>query len=78
MGCSVADWDRKLCTSGGRDVLQQSGTGCFLAVHVTDGVEGVCVDPGEMGTILEAGEVGGPGPPGGGKGGQLVSDSGGG
>jgi hypothetical protein len=33
------------------------------------------VDPGEMGAILEAR---GPGPPGGGKGGQLASDSGGG
>jgi hypothetical protein len=33
------------------------------------------VDPGEVGAILE---VGGPGPPGGGKGGQLASDSGGG
>jgi hypothetical protein len=46
-----------------------------LMIHVTDGAEGVCVDPGEMGAILKAG---GPGPPGGGKGGQLVSDSGGG
>jgi hypothetical protein len=35
---------------------------------VTDGVEEVCVDPGEMGAILEAGGVGGPGPPGEGKG----------
>ncbi len=42
---------------------------------VTDSTEGVCVDPGEMGAILEAG---GPGPPGGGKCGQLASDSGGG
>jgi hypothetical protein len=40
---------------------------------VTDGAEGVCVDPGEKGAILEAGE---PGPPGGGKGRQLTSDSG--
>ncbi len=40
-----------------------------------DGVEGMCVDPGEKGAILEAG---GPGPPGGGKGRQLASDSGGG
>jgi hypothetical protein len=31
------------------------------------------VDPGEMGAILEDG---GPNPPGGGKGGQLASDSG--
>ncbi len=42
---------------------------------VTDGAEGVSVDPGEMGAILEAR---GPGPPRGGKGGQLVADSGGG
>jgi hypothetical protein len=42
---------------------------------VTDSAEGVCVDPGESGAILE---VGGPGPPGAGKGGQLASDSGGG
>jgi hypothetical protein len=42
---------------------------------VTDSVEEVCVDPGEMGAILEAGGVGGPGPPGGGKGGQLASYS---
>jgi hypothetical protein len=47
-------------------------------VSVTDGVEEVCVDPGEMGAILEARGVGGPGPPGGGKDGQLASDSGGG
>jgi hypothetical protein len=45
---------------------------------VTDGVVGVCVDPGEMGAILEAGGIGGPGPPWGGKGEQLASDSGGG
>jgi hypothetical protein len=36
-----------------------------------DSVEGVCVDPGEMGAILEAGGVRGPGPPGGGKDEQL-------
>jgi hypothetical protein len=42
---------------------------------ITDGAEGVSVDSGEMGAILGAG---GPGPPGGGKGGQLASDSGGG
>jgi hypothetical protein len=42
---------------------------------VTDGGEGMCVDPGEKEAILEAG---GPGLPGGGKGGQLASDSGGG
>ncbi len=35
----------------------------FLMGTVTDGAEGVCVDPGEMGAILEAG---GPDPPGGG------------
>jgi hypothetical protein len=45
---------------------------------VTDGVEGMCVDPGEMGAILEAGGARGTGPQGGGKGGQLASDSGGG
>jgi hypothetical protein len=45
---------------------------------VTDGVERVCVDPGEMGAILEAGRVGGPSLPGGGKDGQLASDGGGG
>jgi hypothetical protein len=49
-----------------------------LVTLVTHGAEGVCVDPGEIGAILEAGEVGGPGPPGGGKSGQLASDSGGG
>ncbi len=49
-----------------------------LHMTVTEGVERVCVDPGERGTILEAGGVGGPGPPGEGKGGQLASDSGGG
>jgi hypothetical protein len=43
-----------------------------------DGVEGMCVDPGEMEAILEAGGVRGPGPPEGGKSGQLASDSGGG
>jgi hypothetical protein len=49
-----------------------------FVVVVTDGVEGVCVDTGEMGAILEAGGVGGPGPPGRGKDGQLALDSGGG
>jgi hypothetical protein len=43
-----------------------------------DGVKRVCVDPGEMGAILEAGGVGGTGLPGGGKGRQMVSDRGGG
>jgi hypothetical protein len=38
-------------------------------------MEGVCVDPGEEGAILAILEVGGPGPPGGGKGWQLASDS---
>ncbi len=42
---------------------------------ITDGAEGVCMDPGEIGAILEAG---GPSPPGGRKGRQLVLDSGGG
>jgi hypothetical protein len=46
-----------------------------VGTSVTDGAEGVCVDPGEMGAILEAW---GPGPPGGGNGGQLALDSGGG
>ncbi len=41
---------------------------------VTDGGEGVCVDPGEKGAILEAG---GPGLLGGGKNWQLAPDSGG-
>ncbi len=50
----------------------------LTVVTVTDGVEGVCLDPGETGAILEAGVVWGPGPPGGGKGRQLASDSGGG
>jgi hypothetical protein len=44
---------------------------------VTDGEKGVCLDPGEMGAILEAGEARGPGPPGEGKNEQLASDSGG-
>jgi hypothetical protein len=50
----------------------------YLITIVMDGVEGMCVDPGEREAILEAGGVRGPGPPGGGKGGQLASDSGGG
>jgi hypothetical protein len=36
-----------------------------VLVSVTDGVEGMCVDPGEREAILEAGRVRGPGPPGG-------------
>jgi hypothetical protein len=40
-----------------------------------DGAERVCVDPEEMGAILRARGLG---PPGGGNGGQLASDSGGG
>jgi hypothetical protein len=47
-------------------------------IHLTDGMEGVCMDPGEMGAILEAVGVRGPGPPGGRKDGQLALDSGGG
>jgi hypothetical protein len=47
-------------------------------ILVTDGVEGMCVDPGEMEAILKAGGVRWPGLLGGGKGGQLASDSGGG
>jgi hypothetical protein len=50
----------------------------MVEISVTDGGEGICVDPGETGAILEAGGVGGPGPLGGGKDRQLVSDSGGG
>jgi hypothetical protein len=46
-------------------------------IFVTDGVKGMCVDPGEMEAILKAGKARGPGPPGGEKGGQLPSDSGG-
>ncbi len=42
-----------------------------------DGVEEECVDPGETGAILESGRGRGPGPPGGGKDGQLALDSGG-
>jgi hypothetical protein len=43
-------------------------SGQFEPVNsVTDGVEGMCVDPGETGAILEAGGVGGPGLPEGGK-----------
>jgi hypothetical protein len=45
---------------------------------VTDRMEGMCVDLGEMGTTLQAGGVGGLGPPEGEKGGQLASDNGGG
>jgi hypothetical protein len=45
---------------------------------VTDSVEGMCVDPEETGAILEARGVRGPGLPGGGKDGQMASDSGGG
>ncbi len=40
-----------------------------------NGAEEVCVDTGKSEAILEAGGVRGPGPPGGGKGGQLASDS---
>jgi hypothetical protein len=47
----------------------------WSVVSVTDGGEGVCVDPGEKEAILEAG---GPGLPGGGKGWQFASDRGGG
>jgi hypothetical protein len=41
---------------------------------VLDSKEGMCVDPREKGAMFEAE---GPGPPGGGKGWQLASDSGG-
>ncbi len=44
-------------------------------IFVTDGEEGVCVDPGEREAILG---MGGPSPPEKGKGQQLAPDSGGG
>jgi hypothetical protein len=44
-------------------------------VSVTDSMEGMCVDPGEVGDALQDGGVKGPGPPEGEKGGQLASDS---
>jgi hypothetical protein len=47
-----------------------------LMICVTDGEREECVDPGENGAILDAGGGGRPGPPGGGKKGQLASDSG--
>jgi hypothetical protein len=48
---------------------------CMLNISiVADSGEGVCVDPGEEGAILE---TGGPGPPERGKGRQLAPDSGG-
>jgi hypothetical protein len=49
-----------------------------MSLLVTDGVEEMCVDPGEREAILEAGGARGPSPLGGGKGGQLASDSAGG
>ncbi len=49
-----------------------------MYIYMYNGVEEMCVDPGEIKAILEAGGVRGPGPPEGGKGGQLASDSGGG
>ncbi len=51
---------------------------CYHLPPVTDSERAVCVDPGENGAILDARGGGGPGPPGGGKIGQLASDSGGG
>jgi hypothetical protein len=45
-----------------------------VKTNVIESGRGVCVDPGEKGAILE---VGGPRPPGGEKGWQLASDSGG-
>jgi hypothetical protein len=45
-----------------------------INIIVADSEEGVCVDPGENGAILE---TGGPGPPERGKGQQLAPDSGG-
>ncbi len=49
-----------------------------IDILVTDGERGECVDPGENGAILDAGGDEGPGPQGGGRNGQLASDSGGG
>ncbi len=51
---------------------------CYHMPPVTDGERAECVDPEENGAILDAGGGGAPGPPGGGKSGQLASDSGGG
>ncbi len=69
----------KIISNVNLNLLRYSNSKVFLhIIIVTDGVEGVCMDPRETGAILEAGGVGGPGPPGGGKGGQLASDSGGG
>jgi hypothetical protein len=49
---------------------------CTYDSTVTDSIEGMCVDPGEMGNTLQAGVARGPGPPEGEKGRQLASDSG--
>jgi hypothetical protein len=60
-------------------LLHQAQVDVEVCIHiVTDSMEGMCVDPGEMGAALQAGGVRGPGPPEGEKGGQLASDSGGG
>jgi hypothetical protein len=53
-------------------------TGGAVVLNVTDGMENICADPGEMEAASEVGGGKGPGLPGGGKGGQLASDSGGG
>jgi hypothetical protein len=47
-----------------------------MVLSVTDSVGKMCVDPGETGTVLQAGGVRGPSPPVGEKGGQLASVSG--
>ncbi len=47
-------------------------------ITVTDMGTNMCVDPGGIGAILNAGGGGGPGPPGGKGNEQLASDSGGG
>ncbi len=50
----------------------------MIMSSVTDGEREECVDPWDIGAILDAGGGGGPGPQGGEKNGQLASDSGGG
>ncbi len=48
-----------------------------MPLIVTDGEREKCVDHWENEAILDAGGGGGPGSPGGGKNGQMASDSGG-
>jgi hypothetical protein len=64
-----------LSREGGYNIKYYENYYLFCLLCVTDGGEGVCVDPGEKEAILEAG---GPSQPGEGKGRQLASDSGGG